>query len=107
MLPNARSMGLISGKGTKILCRVVKKKKLKKKKKKERNWIRLSLLYFLLTFEHVTLQSDHHFMMSKESHFIKVQLGCMGQGGNPHLNGAVLGCNSIWLCGNELAARWK
>ena len=36
MLPNARSMGLISGKGTKILCRVVKKKKLKKKKERKK-----------------------------------------------------------------------
>lgn len=46
-------------------------------------------------------------MMFKDSHFIKVQIGYIEQVSNPHSNCAVLGCNSIWLCGKELAARWK
>lgn len=36
---------------------------------------------FLLTFEHVTLKGNHHFMMVKDSRFIKVPIGCIRQVG--------------------------
>lgn len=38
-------------------------------------------LHILLTFEHVTLKGNHHFMVFKDSRFIKVQIGCMRQVG--------------------------
>lgn len=52
-------------------------------------------LYFFLTFEHVTLKSNH-FMMFRDSHFIKVQERCIGQVGDLHSNRAGLAlCESI------------